>query len=100
MSYTCKDRFHLTRGESLFLVKKLWDESIFRRIKVERRNIIFSEAKAILNGINVPRAGIDDVFAACRYRDAWKFIMGTLDEPLGLEYMIHVNEIVAGGEAL
>lgn len=61
MSYTCKDRFHLTRGESLFMAKKLWGESIFRGIKVENRNIIFPETKAILNGINVPRAGIDDV---------------------------------------
>lgn len=100
MNYTCKDRFHLTREENLFLAKKLWDESIFCGMKMENRNITFPETKAILNGINVPRVSIDDAYAVCRYRDAWKFVLETLDEPLTLEYMIHVNEIVARGEAL
>jgi len=100
MIYTCKDRFHLTREENLFLAKKLWDESIFCGMKMENRNITFPETKAILNGINVPRVSIDDAYAVCRYRDAWKFVLDTLDEPLTLDYMIHVNEIVARGEAL
>ena len=100
MNYTCKDRFHLTSEENLFLAKKLWDESLFCGMKMENRNIAFSETKAILNGINVPRVSIDDIYAVCRYRDAWKFILETLDEPLNLEYMMHVNEIVARGEAL
>ena len=100
MIYTCKDRFHLTREENLFLAKKLWDESIFCGMKMENRNITFPETKAILNGINVPRVSIDDAYAVCRYRDAWKFVLETLDEPLTLAYMIRVNEIVARGEAL
>ncbi len=100
MNYTCKDRFHLTREENLFLAKKLWDESIFCGMKMENRNITFPETKAILNGINVPRVSIDDAYAVCRYRDAWKFVLETLNEPVTLDYMIHVNEIVARGEAL
>lgn len=100
MIYTCKDRFQLTREENLFLAKKLWDESIFCGMKMENRNITFPETKAILNGINVPRVSIDDAYAVCRYRDAWKFVLDTLNEPLTLDYMIHVNEIVARGEAL
>lgn len=100
MIHTCKDRFHLTREENLFLAKKLWDESIFCGMKMENRNITFPETKAILNGINVPRVSIDDAYAVCRYRDAWKFVLETLDEPLTLAYMIRVNEIVARGEAL
>jgi len=100
MTCTCKDRFHLTREENLFLAKKLWDESIFCGMKMENRNITFPETKAILNGINVPRVSIDDAYAVCRYRDAWKFVLDTLGETLTLDYMIHVNEIVARGEAL
>lgn len=100
MRYTCKDRYCLTREENLFLAKKLWDDSIFCGMKMENRNITFPETKAILNGINVPRVSIDDVYAVCRYRDAWKFVLNTLDDPLTVNYMIHINEIVARGEAL
>lgn len=100
MRYTCKDRYCLTKEENLFLAKKLWDDSIFCGMKMENRNITFPETKAILNGINVPRVSIDDVYAVCRYRDAWKFVLNTLDEPLTVSYMIHINEIVARGEAL
>ncbi|KAF5060197.1 hypothetical protein DSECCO2_328210 [anaerobic digester metagenome] len=100
MIYTCKDRFHLTLEENLFLARKLWDASVFCGMKMENRNITFPETKAILNGINVPRVSIDDAYAVCRYRDAWKFVMETLSEPMTLDYMIHVNEIVARGEAL
>lgn len=100
MRYTCKDRYCLTREENLFLAKKLWDDSIFCGMKMENRNITFPETKAILNGINVPRVSIDDVYAVCRYRDAWKFVLNTLDDPLTVSYMIHINEIVTRGEAL
>ena len=94
------DRFHMTPEQSLFLAKKKWDENVYCGMRMENRNITFPQTKTILQGVNVPSVQLDDIQAVLNMRDAWRFLLASLDEPLTFEYWCKLNEYIARNEAL
>lgn len=95
-----QDKYALTPEQSRFLAKKKWDENVYCGMKMENRAVTFPQTKTILNGVNVPNVQLDDIQAILNMRDAWRFLMGSIDEPLTVEYMCKLNEYIARNEAL
>lgn len=94
------DKYRLTQAQSLFLGKKKWDENVYCGMKMENRAVTFPQTQTILNGVNVPNVQLDDIQAILNMRDAWRFLLNSIDEPLTLDYMCRLNEYIARNEAL
>lgn len=94
------DKYHMTPEESLFLAKKKWDENVYCGMRMESRNITFPQTKTILQGINVPSVQLDDIQAVLNMRDAWRFLLSTMSEPVSFEYWCRLNEYIARNEVL
>lgn len=94
------DRFHMTPKQSLFLAKKKWDENVYCGMRMENRNITFPQTKTILQGVNVPSVRLDDIQAVLNMRDAWRFLLESIAEPLTFEYWCKLNAFIARNEAL
>lgn len=95
-----QDKYHLTAEQSLFLAKKKWDENVYCGMRMENRNITFPQTKTILQGVNVPNVQLDDIQAVLNMRDAWKFLLNSMSEPITFEYWCKLNEYIARNEAL
>ncbi len=94
------DKFHMTPEQSLFLAKKKWDENVYCGMRMEARAITFPQTKTILNGVNVPNVQLDDIQAVLNMRDAWKYLLNTVDAPVTPEYLCKLNEYIARNESL
>ena len=90
----------MTAEQSLFLAKKKWDENVYCGMKMENRAVTFPQTRTILDGVNVPGVQLDDIQAILNMRDAWRFLLDTMDVPLTLEYLCKLNEYIARNEAL
>ena len=97
---TYADRYHLTPEQSCFLAKKKWDENVYCGMKMENRAVTFPQTKTILDGVNVPGVQLDDIQAILNMRDAWRFLIGSIDEDVTLEYVCKLNGFIARNEAL
>lgn len=95
-----KNKYHLTPEQSAFLAKKKWDENVYCGMRMENRAVTFPQTKTILNGVNVPNVHLDDIQAILNMRDAWRFLLQTIDEPLTLAYVCKLNGFIARNEAL
>ena len=94
------NRYHLTPEQSLFLAKKKWDENVYCGMKMENRAVTFPQTKTILAGVNVPNVQLGDIQAILNMRDAWKYLLSTINEPLTFDYWCKLNELIARNEAL
>lgn len=94
------DRYCLTPEESLFLAKKKWDENVYCGMQMENRAVTFPQTRTILNGVNVVGVQIDDIQAILNMRDAWKYLLDTVSEPVTLDYICKLNEFIARNESL
>ena len=95
-----QDKFHLTPEQSLFLGKKKQDGIVHCGMKMENRAVTFPQTQTILNGVNVPNVQLDDIQAILNMRDAWKFLLSTVNEEVTFEYWCKLNEYIARNEAL
>lgn len=95
-----KNKFHLLPEQSLFLGRKKWDENVYCGMKMENREVTFPQTQTILNGVNVPNLKLDDIQAILNMRDAWKFLLNTVNEEVTFEYWCKLNEYIARNEAL
>lgn len=94
------DKYHLTAQQSLFLAKKKWDENVYCGMRMESRAVTFPQTKTILDGVNVPNVQLDDIQAILNMRDAWRYLLGSVADPVTLEYLCKLNEYIARNEAL
>ena len=67
---------------------------------MENRAVTFPQTQTILNGVNVPNVQLDDIQAILNMRDAWRYLLNTVDIPLTVEYICKLNEFIARNEAL
>jgi len=97
---THENKYNLTPEQSAFLAKKKWDENVYCGMRMENRAVTFPQTRTILNGVNVPSVQLDDIQAILNMRDAWRYLMGSIDAPLTVEYICKLNEFIARNEAL
>ncbi len=94
------NKYALSREQSVFLAKKTYDNNVYCGMRMENRAVTFPQTKTILDGVNVPDVQLDDIQAILNMRDAWRFLLNTLDEPITLDYVCKLNEYIARNEAL
>lgn len=95
-----EDKFHLSLEQSVFLAKKKWDENVYCGMKMENRAVTFPQTQTILHGVNVPDVQLDDIQAILNMRDAWKFLLSTVNEAVTFGYWCKLNEYIARNETL
>lgn len=95
------DKFHMTFAENLFLARKLLVGSIYNTAKLEGVNTTFPETQAILDGVNVPGAKLDDIQVILNLRDAWRDVLTDLSTvAVGLDFIKKINASVSRNESL
>lgn len=90
----------MNREENVFLAKKLFTELVFNTAYVEGVNVTFPQTQAIIDGAIVNNIPVSDIQTVLNLRDAWKYILETLDTPLTLDYICKVNKKVSKNESL
>lgn len=94
------DKYRLTPEQSVFLAKKKWDENVYCGMRMENRAVTYPQTKTILEGVNVLNVQLDDIQAILNMRDAWRYLLDTVNEPLTLAYICALNGFIARNEAL
>ena len=94
------DKYHLNKSQSLFLAEKGQIKNIYCGMKMENRAVTLDQTQSILNGINIPNVQFDDIQAILNMRDAWKYLLQTVEEKITFAYWCKLNEYVARNEAL
>lgn len=94
------DKFSLLEQENSILSHNMTSEVVYCGIKMEQRAVTLLQVQTILNGTNVPEVRINDLEAILNMRDAWKYLLNTVSEPVTFEYWCKLNEYIARNEAL
>lgn len=95
-----KDKFNLELNQNIFLAKKNIVQNIYNSAKLEGVNVTFPETQTILDGVNVPNVKLSDLEVILNLRDAWKFLLQTIKEPISLEYICKINSYISRNESL
>lgn len=95
-----RPKYTMTREENVFVAKRNLVDYIYNSAKLEGCNVTFPETQTILDGVNVGSVTLDDVQTILNLRDAWRFVLSSLDQPFDLTYICRVNDFVSRRESL
>lgn len=88
------DKYHLTKGQNLFLAKKVLVSNIYNSVRLEGINTTYPDIKTILEGVNVPALKLDEINCILNLRDAWNFVLTNIDDEIDLNFICKVNSFV------
>lgn len=86
-----------SRAAAIDIAKRYLVDSIYASARVEGIVVTFSQTQQIL--YNLPVNGIrpNDIQFILNMREAWRFILNTLDEPINATYVRELNKICGNG---
>jgi len=90
-----KNKYNLTLEQNIFLAKKLYEDILYCGLKFEGLKISFSQMQTILYGFDVKDVSMKDRETILPIKNAWWYILNTIDKPLTLDYITKVNELLA-----
>ena len=94
------NKFLLTKEQNIFLAKKVLVSNIYNSAKLEGINTTYPDTKTILDGINVPTLKLDEINCILNLRDAWNYVLSSIDSDINLEFICKVNSYVSRNESL
>lgn len=94
------DKYDLTKEENISLAEYMLVFIIYNSAKLEGINVNNQDTKTILDGANVPSLRLDEINCILNLRDAWNFVLSSIDEPITLELICKINAFVSRGESL
>ena len=94
------NKFLLTKEQNIFVAKKVLVSNIYNSAKLEGINTTYPDTKTILDGINVPTLKLDEINCILNLRDAWNYVLSSIDSDINLEFICKVNSYVSRNESL
>ena len=95
-----ENKYNLTLEQNVFLAKRNLVDNIYANARMEGINITFPQTQTILDGVNVPSLKLDEIQCVLNLRDAWKFVINNIQNPINIEFICEVNSYVARNESL
>lgn len=89
-----KDKFQMSVEDNSDFAKRIIVDSIYREARVEGINVTFPETQQIYDGLVVSDLGYEDVAKIINLKHAWYFLLETLEYPVNLRYLRHLNFLI------
>ena len=99
MQPTFPDKYHLSRKESVYLLKKNIVELVYNAGKFEGLNTTLLQTEEIIKDNRANNVAVDDVLTVVNLKRGFEMLLNDVQEPL-LETSKRINRIVAAEDAL
>ena len=88
----------MSREDNVFFAKRKLVDNIYRSANLEGIAVTFADTYAFMNNVNTGKISVDDMLKLKGLKDAWAYVMDTLDEELNIEYIKKIHFEVCKGQ--
>lgn len=89
-----ENKYRMTVEQNVFLAKRNIVDYIWKSAKLEGLGVTFPQTQVIYDGGIINGLSRDDVVAVNNLKHAWQFVFESLEYPLDLSYICHINQVV------
>lgn len=81
----------MTKEENIIYAKSRLQDNIYKSAKLERINLSIKDVIDLLNNINNVNLSIMDTLKLKGLKDAWEFVLNTIDDDLTIDYIKKIH---------
>ncbi|HBA37876.1 MAG TPA: hypothetical protein DCY94_04055 [Firmicutes bacterium] len=86
-----KNKYNMTKEENIFFAKRKLVDNIYKSANLEGIAVTFADTYSFMNNVNTGNISIDDMLKLKGLKDAWEFVIESVDENLTIEYIKKVH---------
>ena len=92
------NKYNMSREDNLAFVKRKLVDIIYESAKLEKIAVTLIDTYAFMNNVNTGKISVDDMLKLKGLKDAWSYVMDSLDEELNIDYIKKIHFEVCKGQ--
>ena len=88
----------MTKEDNIFFAKRKLIDNIYKSANLEEIALTFADTYSFVNNVNTGNISIDDMLKLKGLKDAWEYVLNTIDEELTIDYIKKIHFQVCKGQ--
>ena len=88
----------MTKEDNIFFAKRKLIDNIYKSAILEGIAVTFADTYSFMNNVNTGNISIDDMLKLKGLKDAWEYVLNTIDEELTIDYIKKIHFQVCKGQ--
>ena len=93
-----EDKYNMTKEDNIFFAKRKLVDNIYKSANLEGIAVTFADTYSFMNNVNTGKISIDDMLKLKGLKDAWEYVLNTIDEELTVDYIKKVHFEICKGQ--
>lgn len=93
-----QEKYKMTLEDNIFFAKRKLADNIYKSANLEGIAVTFADTVDFLNNVNSGKIKIDEMFKLKGLKDAWEFVLNTVEEDLTMDYIKKIHFEICKGQ--
>ena len=93
-----QNKFNVIKDDNIFFAKRKLIDNIYKSARLEGIKITLADTYSFMNNVNTGNISIDDMLKLKGLKDAWEYVLNTIDEELTIDYIKKIHFQVCKGQ--
>ena len=93
-------KYNMTKEDNIFFAKRKLIDNLYQSANLEGIAVTFADTVAFVNNVNTGNISINDMLKLKGLKDAWEFILNTVDEELTIDYIKKIHFEICKGQGV
>lgn len=93
-----ENKFKMTKADNIFFAKRKLIDNIYKSANLEGIAVTFADTYSFMNNVNTGNISIDDMLKLKGLKDAWEYVLNTIDDELTTDYIKKIHFQICKGQ--
>ena len=93
-----KNKYNMTKEDNIFFAKRKLVDNIYKSANLEGIAVTFADIYAFMNNVNTGKISVDDMLKLKGLKDAWEYVLNSVDEELTIDYIKKIHFEICKGQ--
>ena len=80
-------KFNMTKDDNIFFAKRKLVDNLYKSANLEGIAVTFADTVDFINNVNNGKISVDDMLKLKGLKDAWEYVLQTIDDKLTTDYI-------------
>lgn len=90
----------MTKEDNIFFAQRKLIDNIYKSANLEGIAVTFADTVDFINNVNTGKISVDDMLKLKGLKDAWEFVLETIDDELTTDYIKKIHFEICKGESI
>lgn len=93
-----QNKYNMSIEDNIFFAKRKIIDNIYKSANLEGIGVTFADAYAFFNNVNNGNISIDNMLKLKGLKDAWEYVLNTIEEELTIDYIKKIHFEICKGQ--